>query len=210
MGDEELIIVGGGGHAAVVGESALAAGHRLAGFLDDDESCSLEPACLGVPRLGALSSAEALAGKNWILAVGDLALRQSLLDHPAFLEDRARTVIHPSAIISPSALIGVGVFVGPGAVVHSRAIIGDHAILNTRCVIEHDCVVGENTHIAPNATLGGHASVAGDCLIGLCASVLPGLRVERGATVGSGAVVTREVPAMIKVAGVPARLVETR
>lgn len=43
--------------------------------------------------------------------------------------------------------------------------------------------------------------------IGVNAIILPGVTVGRGAMVGAGAVVTRDVPDFAKVAGVPARLI---
>ena len=46
-----------------------------------------------------------------------------------------------------------------------------------------------------------------DVWIGSRASVMPGVHIGRGAIVGTGAVVTRDVPPYAVVAGVPARLV---
>jgi len=46
--------------------------------------------------------------------------------------------------------------------------------------------------------------------IGVNAVLLPGITVGRGAIVGAGAVVTRDVPAFAKVAGTPARIVGWR
>jgi acetyltransferase-like isoleucine patch superfamily enzyme len=48
-----------------------------------------------------------------------------------------------------------------------------------------------------------------DVWLGTNAVVLPGVRVGRGAIVGAGAVVTRDVPPFTVVAGVPARAVRT-
>jgi acetyltransferase-like isoleucine patch superfamily enzyme len=48
------------------------------------------------------------------------------------------------------------------------------------------------------------------CDVGIGAVVLPGVRIGRGAQVGAGAVVTRDVPANAIVAGNPARLLRYR
>jgi len=48
------------------------------------------------------------------------------------------------------------------------------------------------------------------CDIGTGAILLAGVRVGRGAQVGAGAVVTRDVPAYAIVTGVPARVVRKR
>ena len=49
-----------------------------------------------------------------------------------------------------------------------------------------------------------------DIWIGHGATVLPGVRLETGAAVGAGAVVTRDVPAFTVVAGVPAKPIRER
>jgi acetyltransferase-like isoleucine patch superfamily enzyme len=46
--------------------------------------------------------------------------------------------------------------------------------------------------------------------IGVNAIILPGITVGRGAIVGAGAVVTRDVPEFAKVAGLPARVIGWR
>ena len=49
-----------------------------------------------------------------------------------------------------------------------------------------------------------------DVWIGSRATILAGVTVGRGAIVGAGAVVTRSVPPMAIVAGVPARVIGQR
>ena len=49
-----------------------------------------------------------------------------------------------------------------------------------------------------------------DADLGVGAIVLPGVHVGRGAVVGAGAVVTRDVPAYAVVAGSPARILRHR
>jgi sugar O-acyltransferase (sialic acid O-acetyltransferase NeuD family) len=216
----EVVIIGGGGHAAVVAEAAVLGGMALAGFLDDSERAAVAEWAVAIraqghdlkdfKKLGGLESLSRISPEQgWIIAVGELGLRQRIIAQIlALQEDReigpAATVVHPQAFVSPTAGMGAGVFVGPRAVVHPRAAVGDHAIVNTAAVIEHDVRIGENAHIAPGAVLGGGVVVEADGFVGLGARVLPTIRIGSGAVVGAGAVVIRDVEPGTVVVGVPA------
>jgi sugar O-acyltransferase (sialic acid O-acetyltransferase NeuD family) len=209
----DLTLIGGGGHALVTVEAALAEGHVLAGFLDDDAAAAVAKGHPGIPRLGALTDLSALYAPRatpWIIALGDLEHRRALISRLAAKPPAgaAQAVVHPSAYISPTAVIGPGALVAPRAVVHTLARIGAHAIINTGAIVEHECVIGENAHVAPGAVLGGRVSVGADTLIGLGSRVLPNLSIGRGCVVGAGAMVIRDLPDGAKVAGVPARLLQ--
>jgi acetyltransferase-like isoleucine patch superfamily enzyme len=49
-----------------------------------------------------------------------------------------------------------------------------------------------------------------DCDIGVGATILPGVRIGRGAQIGAGAVVTEDVPAYCVAVGVPAKVTRER
>ena len=49
-----------------------------------------------------------------------------------------------------------------------------------------------------------------DCDIGINTTILPGVRIGRGAQIGSGAVVTKDVPPYAVMAGVPAKILRYR
>jgi sugar O-acyltransferase (sialic acid O-acetyltransferase NeuD family) len=202
--DRPVLLIGGGGHALVVAEALRLAGAPLAGFLDDAATPTLAGPPFEAARLGSLGDADEAPGRPWILAIGDLAVRERLLRR--LPGDGAATVIHPAAHVSPTAHVGRGVYVGPGAVVHAAAEVGDHAIINTGAIIEHECRIGRNAHVAPGAVLGGRARVGAGALVGLGSRVLPGVTIGEGCTIGAGAVVTADVPGGATAAGVPARL----
>ncbi|NUQ68579.1 MAG: NeuD/PglB/VioB family sugar acetyltransferase [Phycisphaerales bacterium] len=193
-----LTLIGGGGHALVVGEAARRAGFSLAGVYDDDAS----PAALrlGVTRLGSLNDVDASGG--WIIALGNLAARAKVIER---LGSDAARVIHPGASVEASATLGAGTYAGPRCVVHSFAVVGAHAIINTAAVIEHECELESNVHVAPGAVLGGRVRVGSGSLVGIGARVLPGVRIGRGVVIGAGCVVIRDVPDGARVVGVPAR-----
>ena len=88
-----------------------------------------------------------------------------------------------------------GIEIGDGA------LIGHNVVLAT---INHDLNPKENrkNHYAP-IKIGAHV------WIGSNATVLPGVTIGDYAVVAAGAVVTRDVPAMTVVGGVPARVLKT-
>ena len=88
-----------------------------------------------------------------------------------------------------------GIEIGDGA------LIGHNVVLAT---INHDLNPKENrkNHYAP-IKIGTHV------WIGSNATILPGVTIGDYAVVAAGAVVTRDVPAMTVVGGVPARVLKT-
>ena len=65
-------------------------------------------------------------------------------------------------------------------------------------------------HIAPGANLGGDVVVGRGTLIGIGAAVMPQLQLGEWSTIGAGAVVTKNVPAMVTAVGVPAQALAGR
>ena len=175
------------------------------GFFDDDPNATLAKR-LYLPCLGRLDDASRLAGPRWVIALGGLAARRSLLTRMAAFPDQSRavTIVNPSAVVSASAEIGAGTLIAPRALVHCFARVGDHSIINTGAIVEHECEIGENAHVAPGATLGGNVSVGADTLVGIGAAVLPGVRIGARCVIGAGATVVRNVPDGATVVGTPA------
>jgi maltose O-acetyltransferase len=127
---------------------------------------------------------------------------------------------------------GVGVLgrvdlIGPaGSARNLRIGTGSIISPNVRLWLDGSITVGQNVTIGPSAMLctathriGGPSRrmqikvaprpivIEDGAWIGLGAMILPGVRVRRGAIVGAGAVVTRDVPENVIVAGNPAAIV---
>jgi sugar O-acyltransferase (sialic acid O-acetyltransferase NeuD family) len=205
---ESLVLVGGGGHALVVAEAAGLSGFHLPGYLDDHPLPALARKPGALNRLGGFADIGRIAGRRWILAIGNVNVRRTVLDALMNIGEggNAQSVIHPTAYVSATATIGRGVYIGPGAVVHSRALIGDHAIVNTGVIVEHECVVGPNTHLAPGVVLAGGVNVGHDTLVGVGSKVLPTLSIGNECVIGAGSVVLRSVPEKAVAMGVPAQI----
>jgi sugar O-acyltransferase (sialic acid O-acetyltransferase NeuD family) len=206
---KELVMVGGGGHAAALFEALSPAEQgRVVGYVAAAPSVS---GFFGVRYLGtddALLDLPAADRPDLVLGVagsssnGRRAALFSRLDGAGF---QWRTVRHASAWMAPSAAAGNGLQCLPGAVINARAALGRNVIVNTRGVVEHDCRLGNHVHVGPGATLCGGVAVDHEAFIGAGAVVIPGIHIGAGACVGAGAVVVSDVPSGVTVAGNPAR-----
>ena len=195
----KICVFGAGDHGLVVAEAAELAGLRVLGFFDDHATASPLPRWPLLPMPATFD-----ADTRIIVAIGDNARRESVTLDILRRGASLATVIHPRAFISPSAIVGSGVFVGPLAVVHSAAKLADSVIVNSSSIVEHHCIIENFAHVAPNAALAGRVRVGQRTLIGIGASVRPGITIGSDAIIGAGAAVVRDVPDHVTQTGVPA------
>ncbi len=131
--------------------------------------------------------------------------------------------------------IGNHVFFGAQAYIQGRfdgtCVIGDHTWIGPQSYFDaRDLVIEEYVGWGPGAKVLGSAhtglpvdvpitktdlvikpvTIGAWSDIGTNAIILPGISIGRGAIVGAGAVVTKDVPAYAVVAGVPARFLSWR
>jgi UDP-perosamine 4-acetyltransferase len=208
----KVLIVGAGGHGAVVLDILRAGGrYEPAGFIDADPALAGR-AVGGVPVLGPLNLLPKLRSQfaGAVVAIGNNRVRRGYAAKLLAAGVELINAIHPSAVISSTATLGHNVVVAAGAIVGTGAKVGHSALLNTGCIIDHECEIGEAAHVGPGAKLAGRVRVGPGALVGLGACVLPCLQVGDEATVGAGAVVLRDVERGSTVVGVPARVIEPR
>jgi sugar O-acyltransferase (sialic acid O-acetyltransferase NeuD family) len=201
-----LVILGGGGHGAVVADAAAQTLSWSEIVFADDKYPELD-AVLHYPVVAKIASVRALADSDheFIIAIGDNALRQAAFEQLVELGARFATVVHPDAIVSDHATLDVGTVVMAGAIVNCRTRVGVNSVLNTGCRIDHDCVLAAGSFIAPGAVLAGGVSVGECALVGAGATVIPNIDIGAGAVVGAGATVIKDVEARTTVIGVPAK-----
>lgn len=98
-------------------------------------------------------------------------------------------------LIPSKTSIGYGLYLG-----HALGVI-----------INHQSVIGNNVNISQFVTLGGVGGLApiiGDNVyIGPNVCIVGGVRVGNDVTIGAGAVVTKDIPSGVTVAGVPAKII---
>ena len=160
-----LLILGAGGHAKVVAETALASGFASSlAFLDD--RCVAPgsfSSVLGWPVLGPLVlSLQADIPSQFdsaVVAIGHATTRLQWIHQPHAAGYCLPVLKHPSAWVSPSAQLGPASVVFAQSVVQAQASIGIGAILNTSCSVDHDVQLSDAVHICPGARLAGEVHV---------------------------------------------------
>lgn len=202
-----LVLIGAGGHAAVVYDALQKSAVDLPVQVRDDAP-GLAGAVFFECRVMVPSlPLEGLGGQAFHVAVGRNGIRAELFRRAEDSGGTACSVVHPSAWVGLGAKVEAGSFLAAGCIVAPRATVGRGCIINHGALVDHDCCLGDWLHVAPGAVLGGGVEVGAGCLIGAGARVLPGRRIGAGSTVGAGAVVTRDVAPGSTVVGIPARIV---
>lgn len=192
--------------------------HRLRQKLERDRAAGL-----GLPRVAQKSARyalELLLAPVYLRAVDELGTGVRTLGRPR-IENLGRMVIGAGTLLR-SVNVPVELATGDGA----ELVIGREVRLNygVSIGVMRQVVLGDRVRVGPYAMIIDSefhdlydrdkratprpVIIEDDVWIGAKASVLPGVRIGKGSVVGTGAVVTSEVPPFTVVAGVPAREVK--
>ena len=115
------------------------------------------------------------------------------------------SLVHPSVLIGPDVEIGAGAVICANTVITTNVRIGASTQINIGCVIAHDARIGDYVTLAQSVNIAGNVTIKDDATLFTNASVIPGVHIGTNATVAAGAVVTKDVAPMTRVAGVPAK-----
>lgn len=188
-----LAIVGAGGHGKVVADAALLAGWQKVAFFDD-----AYPQVQAVEHWPVLGTRQTLINRTadfseFIVAIGNNAIRADVHDRLESTGLTPATVLHPRACLSPYAQLGAGTVVLAGAVVNAFAQVGKAGIINTGATVDHDSHLDIAVHVSPGAHLGGDVRIGAQSWIGIGAIVKQGVTIGDHVTVGAGAVVVKDL-----------------
>ena len=154
---------------------------------------------------------EPAASRHISLAIANSAVREKLAarclaDEVQFFDVKASNVV-----VLDNVQTGSGVVLCPFVTLTSNIRIGRHFQANLYSYVEHDCVIGDFVTFAPGVHCNGNVVIEDHAYIGSGAVIKQGkpgqpLVIGKGAIVGMGAVVTRNVSAGTTVVGNPAKL----
>lgn len=124
--------------------------------------------------------------------------------------------VEPGAIIRAGAKIGKDCVIMMGAVINIGAVVGAKTMIDMNAVLGARATIGRSCHIGAGAVIAGVLEppsrkpvvIRDRVLVGANAVVLEGVTVGAGSVVAAGAVVVRDVPLGVVVAGVPAEVIK--
>jgi UDP-N-acetylglucosamine acyltransferase len=126
-------------------------------------------------------------------SIGDAPQDKKYQGEPTRLEIGHRNVFRECCTVNRGTTHGNGV-----------TRIGHDNLFMAYAHVAHDCVVGDNTVFANCAALAGHVEIGNWVTLGGLTAVHQFTKVGAYAFAGGGAIITRDVPPYVMVAGNPA------
>jgi len=144
--------------------------------------------------------------------------RGVLVFHPETIELGRNVYVGHQAILKGyyknAMRIGDETWIGQQAFLHSAGGLDIGARVGigpgVRIITSAHAEVGRETPILSSPIELAPVIIEDDCDIGVSATVLPGVRIGRGAQIGAGAVVAEDIPPYSIAVGVPARVTRER
>jgi sugar O-acyltransferase (sialic acid O-acetyltransferase NeuD family) len=160
--------------------------------------------------LGDFSWLERNGGKIDALAIGigtpEIRLKLGAELEKSFAALEWPALIHPTAHFDrASAKVGHGTILCAGVIGTVNLVFDPFVLVNLACTIGHEARLGKGCVLNPTVNISGGVVLEEGVLVGTGAQILQYVHVGRGATVGAGAVVTKEVAQGETVVGIPAK-----
>lgn len=204
---------------------ALGVGHNTPVFIDIAEQCGYDIVGLyhynsqrtneidhGYKILGSfedLFNSNDLAGKNFLLTMGDNNIRAELIERISSSGGNIPSLIHPTAVVSKFAEISdIGVYISAFTHIQADTFIDKGSVILSGVNISHTNKIGRYCLIAGGATVGAYTNVEDYVFIGQGALTISS-KVKTIGThsyIGARALLTKDVEPFSVMCGSPAKL----
>jgi len=165
MDNKKIIIIGAGGYAVVVAETALLAGFQIVGFADDNL-----PLCPKIfKNLTVVSTISDIDKNNsitfdyFIVAIGNNKIRKQIYQKLS-KHFSTTNITHPNAFLSQLVEIKLGNVILAGAVINANSKIGENNIINSLVLIDHDTTIASHCHLSQGSVLGSNVIIEDEYL----------------------------------------------
>ncbi len=208
MSVENILVIGGGGHAkSVISAIKKLDQFKIVGYLDVKDQGEV----LGVKWIGTDENRTEIYEKyrcSAALGIGSTEISQQrceIIKKFTASGFSFPVIVSPTAIVNEDVKIAQATVILDGVIINAGTRVGQGCILNTGSVIEHDCTIGDFVHIAPGVILSGGVYIGNNCLLGTGSKVIQCRSICSDCLVGAGAVVVEDINSSGTYVGVPAR-----
>ncbi len=118
--------------------------------------------------------------------------------------------IHPSSIIGSNVEFGVGIVAMAGCIFNPNSTVGNFCFFATGAQIEHDCIVGDFASVSAGSVTGGKVVIGKYSAITLGVIIMDRVNIGENTVVGSGSLVTKDLPNNVLAYGNPAKIIRNR
>lgn len=147
-----------------------------------------------------------------IITIGDNWIRKIVLDKILSIVPDFEFVstIHPSVIIGENVTIGKGTIMMAGSIVSPNTAIGEFCFFATGAILEHNCIMGNFSSISAGSVTGGKVNIGDFTAITLGVTIFDRVKIGEHCVIGSGSLVTKDVPGFVLAYGSPAIVIRER
>lgn len=180
--DNQIILVGGGGHChSVIDVIEQQGKYSIYGVVDVPEKQGTT--VLDYPVVGTDDDLPRLIKNcpNAIITLGHIksnTLRVELYKAVTALGFNLPVIISPLAYVSRHAQIADGTVVMHHALINANARIGHNCIINSKALVEHDAIIGNHCHIATAAVVNGGVEIGDNTFIGSNSITVQGAQIH--------------------------------
>jgi sugar O-acyltransferase (sialic acid O-acetyltransferase NeuD family) len=209
---KKLIIIGARGYGREVHDLAKqCSGYNteyvLKGFLDD-KSDALNGFENYPNIISSVESYQIQHDDVFVCALGSVKWKKYYVELILSKGGKFINLIHPSTIFNTNVSIGNGVIVFMNSNISNDCVIGNFVTLQGFIGLGHDTKIGNWAHLNAYSFTGGFTVLEEEVCLNTRATVLPGVIVRKGATVGASSLVIKNVKEGTTVFGVPAKKIE--
>jgi sugar O-acyltransferase (sialic acid O-acetyltransferase NeuD family) len=169
----------------------------------------------GRPILGATEDVPAVFKKDRFDAVAigvgydHMWFRKEMYERLKTADIPVATFIHPTSYVEKSAVIGEGSIILVGCTIDMHSQLGENVFLSSKCFLSHHVHVGSHTFCSPAVNLAGMTKVGQCCFIGISTTSISSVKIGFHVQTAAGAVITKDTPDHVLVAGVPGEVKKT-